>query len=63
MNPLEKINAKRNRICCNNCKNHIVTKGASGCDIDACEVDGRLILEMHLDTPRTEQCNSNFKLK
>lgn len=58
INPLEKARLNQLKICCNNCKNKVVVNYAN-----YCEESGKLIMNMHLDTRRDEQCKERFVRK
>lgn len=56
--PLQIARESHSNATCLKCHNHILLKG-----INYCELDGKIILEMHLDARRGEQCKDGFKPK
>lgn len=60
MIPLEKARLNKEtldkKVCCSVCKNRTVFNKSN-----FCEVSGKMILDMHLDVTREEQCKERFR--
>lgn len=54
--PLEKALSRKKAATCCNCKKRLKING-----INFCEVSGKIILEMHLDSNRSVQCKDVFE--
>lgn len=61
MTPLEQARANLNKpkevnVCCIKCDNMVIVK-----NLAYCEISGKIIMDMHLETRRDNQCIEVFK--
>lgn len=54
--PLEKALNRKKAAMCLTCKKRVIVN-----EVNYCEASGKIILEMHLDSNRAEQCKDEYE--